>query len=68
MGQILEALKNIVTFIGHVISFPARILQLLIGFDIGDIVGKGFWWLPVTAAGCVVSILALSVIFRIFSK
>ena len=68
MGQILEALKNIVTFIGHVISFPVRIIQLLYGFDISAIVSNGFWWVPVTAGACIVSILALSIIFRIFSK
>lgn len=68
MAQILEALKNIVTFIGHVISFPVRIIQLLYGFDISAIVTDGFWWVPVTAAACIVSILAISVIFRIFGK
>lgn len=68
MGQIVEALKNIVTFIGHVISFPVRILQLLYGFDISAIVSNGFWWVPVAAGACIVSILALSIIFRIFSK
>lgn len=68
MGQVLEALKNVVTFIGHLISFPVRILQLLYGFDIADIVSNGFWWLPVAASACIVSILALSIIFRVFGK
>lgn len=68
MAQILEGLKNIITFIGHVISFPVKILQLVYGWDFGAIAESAIWWLPVTAVASLVSILALSVIFRVFSK
>lgn len=67
-AQLLDSLKNVVTFLGHVISFPIKIVQLLYGFDTAAIVSNGMWWLPVAASGCIVAILALSVIFRIFGK
>lgn len=68
LAQLVESVKNILTWIGYIISFPIKILELLYGWDVGDLVAKGMWWLPVAASACIVATLAISLIFRVFSK
>ena len=65
MAQLLETLKNILSFIMQVISFPIHMLMLLRGVPNFT---QGVWWLPLNALAIFAAILVVSVILRVFSK
>lgn len=67
MSQIVEGFKTVITFLYNVISFPIKMVRLFNGMDF-DSVTNSMWWLPAGALACIVSILAIAVIFKIFGR
>lgn len=64
MAQLLEGLKNILSWISQLISFPIHMWQLLTGMP--GTVTSGIWWLPLEAIGIIVSILVLAILLKVF--
>lgn len=67
MAELLNGLKSIIEFLAHVISFPVKIMRLIWFYDV-DNLATAMWWLPATAIACVVSMLAIAVIFKVAGR
>lgn len=66
MAQLLEGLKNILSWIGQLMTFPIHMWQLLTGFT--GTVASGMWWIPLEAIGIIISILVLAIILKVYSR
>lgn len=64
MAQLLEGLKNILSWIAQLISFPIHMWQLLTGAP--GTITEGIWWLPLEAIGIILSILVLAILLKVF--
>lgn len=66
MAQLLEGLKNILSWIAQLMTFPIHMWQMFTGFT--GTVASGIWWIPLEAIGIIISILVLAIILKIYSR